>query len=94
MGQQGTSRWLLKVPSGSGTEPGENKVGRRAERAQRAKRVILEPFTVETHSATAVFEVATGPFTLPVFPIIQVFSASHPSWRGHCSKRPGLGQPI
>lgn len=46
MGQQDKSHGLLKVPSGSGIEPWENKVGRRAGRAQRAKCVTPEPFTV------------------------------------------------
>lgn len=39
VGQQGRSHWLLKGPSGSGIKPRENKVGRRAGRAQRTKRV-------------------------------------------------------
>ena len=57
------------VPNGSGMEQGGNKV-------ERARRVTPEPFIVETHIATAMFEVATGPLHLPVFPIIQVCSSS------------------
>lgn len=39
------------------------ETGRGALRTETARRVTPEPFTVQTHIATAMFEMATGPLT-------------------------------